>query len=67
MSEVLPYGHEYDPADWPHGLRCAKCERLIQEGDRYASELSSFVDEIPILVVVCLGCALNPADTTEAG
>lgn len=60
MSETLPYGTEYDPDQWPHGLRCIDCERLLGEGDRYATRLEAISgDGIPIVEIICLECALS--------
>jgi len=45
--------------DWPHGLRCAECHRPLQEGGRYSERLDALnADGIPIVLIVCLGCAL---------
>jgi hypothetical protein len=59
-----PYGVEYREEDWPHGLRCIDCDRLLADGDRYATRLTGFQDEIPITEVVCLECALNPQEAS---
>lgn len=56
------YGTEYVETDWPHGLRCADCDKLLGEGDRYASKLDSFIGDVPVVLIVCLECALAVED-----
>lgn len=58
MSETA-FGHAYNDDDWPHGLRCAQCDRLMQEGDRFSERLDSMIDETPIALIVCVSCALD--------
>lgn len=56
----MTYGREYDPAEWPHGLRCIDCDRKLAEGDRYATRLEAFTEDgTPITEVICLECALK--------
>jgi hypothetical protein len=55
----LELGVPYDDADWPHGLRCADCHRLMSEGDRYSEQLASMADELPLVRIVCVVCALS--------
>ena len=62
MGDVLPYGEEYRTEDWPHGLRCIDCNRELGGGDRYASRLEAFQDDIPITEIICLECALAPKE-----
>lgn len=64
MGQVVvnPYGHEFDPDEFPHGLRCIDCEREITVGDRWASRLEA-LDEwdgepVSITEILCLECAL---------
>jgi hypothetical protein len=52
-------GIPYHDAEWPHGLRCADCHRVMAEGDRYSEQLASMADELPVVRIVCLGCALR--------
>jgi hypothetical protein len=57
MGESLLAGIEYRDDDWPHGLRCGQCRRRIREPERYSEQLDAFVDDAPVVVIVCLGCA----------
>lgn len=64
MSDVL--GVLVETEDWPHGLRCADCNRLLEDGDRYSERLDSFTgDGVPLVVIVCVGCALTETSNTE--
>lgn len=57
-----PIGLVYRDDEWEHGLRCAECNRLMQEGDRYSERLHALTsDGIPIVVIVCVGCAVMEA------
>ena len=47
--------------DWPHGLRCAQCKRLMSEGDCYSERLESFIEDSPVCLIVCEDCALSGA------
>lgn len=51
--------------DWPHGLRCAECKSLLGEGDRYSERLEKFMGDVPIVLIVCLSCALGAANSQE--
>lgn len=55
----------YVDEEWPHGLRCAACHELFVEGQPISERLDSMVDEIPICIVVCVGCAMSGAAVTE--
>jgi len=57
MAAVEELGMEYREQDWPHGLRCGECRRVIREGERYSTLLYAFSDDAPVCLVVCLGCA----------
>jgi hypothetical protein len=54
-------------ADWPHGLRCAECDRELAEGDRYSERFYGLTAPCedgkcavrPIVLIVCLRCALG--------
>jgi len=56
-------GEVYLDDEWPHGLRCAQCNSLFVDGDRYSARLESFVDDTPLCLVVCVGCALAGEET----
>ena len=58
MTELL--GVPYVDEQWPHGLRCAECHRLITAGDRYSEKPVSIAGTIPVVRVVCVVCALAP-------
>lgn len=58
-NEPQPYGWAYDEADWPHGLRCMDCDRELSDGDRYTSRIVAFQDDIPVMEIICLECALR--------
>lgn len=47
--------------EWPHGLRCAACDREFVEGQPISERLDSFIDEVPLVVITCVGCALTGA------
>lgn len=67
MSEGgLTDGKVYRDEDWPHGLRCADCDRLLREGDRYSERLTGFQGEHPLLLIVCAGCATTQTPRSGA-
>lgn len=43
-------------ADFPHGLRCGECKRLLNDGDPYAESLTGMIGEIPAVMLVCVPC-----------
>lgn len=45
--------------DWPYGLRCGECSRLLEDGDRYAERLMSMVHEVPVVKIVCVPCDVD--------
>jgi len=55
--ETLLSGIEYHDDDWPHGLRCGQCRRVFRESERFSETLDGFVDEVPVLGIVCVPCA----------
>lgn len=59
MPESLVAGIPYKASEWPHGLRCADCSCLITEPERYSERLTGFQDECPMLLIVCLECAVK--------
>jgi hypothetical protein len=42
--------------DWPHGLRCGECCRLLRDGDGYGERLSGMVGDFPAYMIVCHSC-----------
>lgn len=42
--------------DWPHGLRCGECCRLLKDGDRYAEIWTGMVEDTPAEMIVCHPC-----------
>lgn len=52
-------GETFIADDWPHGLTCPSCQRVLQEGEQYATLLDSFSEDVPVAQVVCLSCALG--------
>jgi hypothetical protein len=53
--------------DWPHGLRCGECGRLLHDGDPYHERLTGMMDEFPAYMIVCRPCgegrhAISTAD-----
>ena len=59
MSEALLSGIEYKDEEWPHGLRCGECHRLIQEPERYSEQLDGFIGEYPVCRILCVPCATD--------
>lgn len=57
----LTMGTEYTDIRWPHGLRCCECNHLFREGDRFSERLDSFVGDSPVVLIVCVRCALGDA------
>lgn len=56
MTEPQPAGLLVRDEDWPHGLRCGECSRLLEDGDRYAERLMEMVGDTPLLKIVCIPC-----------
>jgi len=48
----------YFEEEWEHGLMCAECPHVFREGEPYSERLYAFTEDVPIVQVVCLGCAL---------
>lgn len=57
---------EYRAADFPHGLRCADCEREFVEGQPIAEcpDSSMIFEGEPTLMLIlkCRDCAANPRE-----
>lgn len=43
-------------ADFPSGLRCGECSRLLREGDQYAERLTGMIEDIPAVMIICVPC-----------
>jgi hypothetical protein len=43
-------------SDYPHGLRCGRCNRLMKDGDRYAEELTGMIGGLPMVELMCIPC-----------
>jgi hypothetical protein len=43
-------------SDWPHGLRCMECDRVLPDGSIYGEQLVGLVGETPVTEVVCADC-----------
>jgi hypothetical protein len=46
--------------EWPFGVRCMDCERLLNDGDAFIERLGGFAAEVPTTEVVCLLCGGVP-------
>lgn len=42
--------------DWPHGLRCGECCRVLRDGDPYRERLTGMMGEFPAYMLVCRPC-----------
>lgn len=49
----------FDPDEWEHGLRCSKCLREFTEGQPISEELDAFVDDVPLVIITCVPCAME--------
>lgn len=54
MAEL---GVPYRDAEWPHGLMCGECPHVFREGERFATSLYAFSDDVPMCLVLCVPCA----------
>ena len=45
--------------DWPHGLRCGACSRLLEDGDRYSEQLTHMAEDVPVVMITCVPCAMQ--------
>jgi hypothetical protein len=43
--------------DWPYGLRCGECSRLLKDGDCYAERWTGMMHDRPAVMIVCSRCA----------
>jgi len=63
----MKIGLKVKPKDWPHGLRCADCNRRLGKGDRYCTRLEGMVDDVPLVVIVCPLCMFDISGTGQVG
>ena len=42
--------------DWPYGLRCGECSRVLEDGDSYAESLTGMIGDTPMVKIVCCLC-----------
>jgi hypothetical protein len=56
----MELGVEYRHEEWPHGLMCGHCPHVFRDGERYLSQLYAFVEDAPLVEIVCLDCAIAP-------
>jgi hypothetical protein len=42
--------------DFPHGLRCGECCRVLRDGDPYAERWTGMMGEFPACMIVCAAC-----------
>lgn len=61
--------HLYREADFMGGLRCMDCDRVMEDGDEIADDLTGMVGDIPMNEVICGLCATKretASDTTPS-
>jgi hypothetical protein len=46
-------------AEFPHGLRCARCRRLIAPGQLYGSTPVGMSGAVPVEELVCPECEVS--------
>ena len=42
--------------DFPHGLRCGGCCRVLHEGEPYAERWTGMTEDVPAVMIVCVAC-----------
>jgi hypothetical protein len=47
-------------AEFPHGLRCARCCRLFAAGERYVLVPEAMSGSVPVEELVCPDCGERP-------
>ncbi len=67
MEASLVAGEEYRAEDWPHGLSCGQCPHVFSEPERYSERLYAFIDDAPLVEIVCLGCATTGRSLQHSG
>jgi RNase P subunit RPR2 len=53
--------------EWPHGLRCGECCRLLHDGDPYRERLTGMMGEFPAYMTVCRPCGEGRYTASTAG
>lgn len=53
-------------SDWPRGLRCGECCRVLHDGEPYAERWTGMMTEFPAYMVVCVTCEGTPRSETAA-
>lgn len=51
-------------ADFPHGIRCGECKRLMREGERYAEIPEGFIGDTIGVVLVGMCCAASGEESS---
>lgn len=49
----------YHEDDYEHGMMCGNegCEFVFSEGDPICESFESFIEEYPVVLAICHGCA----------
>ena len=55
------FGWAFSSDEWPHGLRCQRCDHVLRDGERFTTFLSAFAEDVPVLDVVCVPCGVTSA------
>ena len=45
--------------DYPHGIRCMGCNRLLERGQPYTERLVSMAGDTPVVEIVCVYCSVG--------
>jgi hypothetical protein len=56
MGDVMTY----HAVEWPHGVRCARCDQPFTEGEVMAEQLDGFAGDTPVVVVMHRACESRP-------
>jgi hypothetical protein len=54
-------GDIYTDEDFEHGLRCGECDTLFVEGQPISERLTDFIEETPVVELVCVPCGMRGA------
>jgi hypothetical protein len=54
--------HEIAAGEFPHGLTCMDCDARLGPGDTYSKRLTAFIDDAPVVELVCVPCAIWGAE-----
>ena len=55
-GDVSETGLVIRAADWPWGVRCGECSRLLRDGDRYSERLEGMAGDTPVVLITCARC-----------